>query len=92
VEVCEIEVAGRVQSLSRGKDGDGSYVRFQGAEGQVSVFVPDVVLDHGLELHVGDRVAVAVDIMTRGNFTLIRAYSVHMARVDEKPEKAGKAE
>ena len=73
VEVCEVEVSGVVQSVSRGKEGDGSYVRFQGAEGQVSVFVPDKVLNGARQLETGDRVAIVVDIMTRGSFTLIRA-------------------
>jgi len=89
VEVCDVEVAGVVQSVSRGKREDGSYVRFHGAQGEVSVFVPDGVLNGRQELQVGERVVLACDIASRGTFTLITAYSVHSGGKAEKAEKVG---
>jgi ribosomal protein L14 len=91
VEVCDVEVAGVVQSVSRGKRDDGSYVRFHGAQGEVSVMVPDKVLSGGREFQAGDRVTLACDIVSRqtktGSFTLITAYSVSMGGKPEKGEK-----
>lgn len=93
IEVCDVEVAGVIQSVGRSKEDDAAYVRFHGAQGEVSVKVPDGVVNGARGLQVGDRVALACDIVTRqmklGSFTLITAYSVH---VGGKPEKAGKPE
>ena len=76
VEVCEVEVRGRVESTGRGKDNDVTYVRFFGGGGQLTVLVPDgIPLGNG-QLRQGVGLVARVNIEQRGNFTVIRAYEV----------------
>jgi len=76
VETSEVVIMGKVANMGRGKENDGSYVRFFGGGGQFSVFVPDSVRG-AVSLAQGQELTVSVDIESRGNYTLLRAYEVH---------------
>ncbi len=76
VEVCEVEVRGKVQSTGRGKDNDVTYVRFFGGGGQVTVLVPDGIPMGNGQLRQGASLVARVNVEQRGNFTVIRAFEV----------------
>ena len=76
VEVCEVEVKGKVQSTGRGKDNDVTYVRFFGGGGQVTVIVPDGISMGNGQLRQGAGLVARVNVEQRGNFTVIRAYEI----------------
>jgi len=95
VEVCDVFVSGKVVSVGRSKENaEATYVRFQGAAGQVTVLVPDgVSLGNGV-LRAGALLTCQVDVEDRRTFTVLRAVTVRDGLMDAAPlvpVAAGKA-
>ena len=76
IEVATTQVSGKVVSTGRGKSDDVTYVRFQGAGGQVNVMVPDGVKMGNVQLRAGAEVTVLFDVMFFGPSMSFRAYEV----------------
>ena len=87
VEVADVYVSGAVVSVGRSTkaDADATYVRFQGAAGQVTVLVPDgIPLGNG-SLRSGALLTCQVDVENRGQFVILRAVSVRDGLMDGAP-------
>lgn len=92
VEVCDVVVSGKVVSVGRSKENaDATYVRFQGAAGQVTVLVPDgIPLGNGF-LRAGALLTCQVDVEDRRTFTVFRAVTVRDGLMDGASPVAVKA-
>ena len=90
VEVCDVVVSGKVLSVGRstGASSDATYVRFQGAAGQVTVLVPDGIPLGNATLRAGAVLTCQVDIEDRGKFVIFRAVAVSAGLMDGVPAVA----
>ena len=95
VEVADVIISGVVLSVGRSqKTADVTYVRFQGAAGQVTVVVPDGLPLGNAMLRSGSALTVMVDVEDRGTFVIFRAVTVRDGLMDAAPmvpAAAGKA-